>query len=202
MLMAEFTAFVRRLLESGEARLRAEPALGDDESPEVVECLRAAFGDHALDVAGPALDFEPAPAVAAARFLAWSCWFLMHRRESSDEAASRLVMPVPSSPGDHLSADVTLRFAAGVHRRARAVSPQDVLTRRLEETLRQWPLSGALADIADAPGDLGSHPGLLLLFAERLAARPRPAWLVGPIGPFVELVFARRGLPLPASFSA
>ena len=195
MVMAEFAEFVRRLHESGEARLRAAPA--DDESPEAIACLAEAFADCALDIAGPPIAFRPQTALAAARFLAWSCWFLMDRRESPDEVAARLVLPVPASPGDHLSADLTLRFAATVHRRARAGSPQDVLTRRLEETLRQYPLSGSLADIADAPADFGAHPGLLLLYAERLSARPRPGWLVGPVLPYAELVFARRGLLLP-----
>jgi hypothetical protein len=195
MLMAEFAAFVCRLLESGEARLRAAPPEAD-ESPAAIDCLAAAFADAALDVAGPPIPFVPETAVAAARFLAWSCWFLMDRRESPDEVAARLLMPPPASPGDHLSADLTLRFAATVLRRARLASPTDVLTRRLEETLRRWPLSGALADIADAPDELGTHPGLLLLQAERLALRPRPAWLVGAVAPYVELVFARRGLPL------
>ena len=194
--MPEFPAFVRRLLETGEARLRAAP---EGDSPEAVALLSEAFADRALDVAGPPIAFAPVAALAAARFLAWACWFLMDRRESPEGVAARLVMPTPASPADHLSADVTLRFAATVHRRARAASRQDVLTRRLEETLRRWPLSGALADIADAPADLGTHPGLLLLQAERLADRPRPAWLGGAVAPHAELVFARRGLLMPST---
>jgi hypothetical protein len=46
--------------------------------------------------------------------------------------------------------------------------------------------------------DLGGHPGLLLLYAERLALRPRPAWaLHGPAREYVELVFSEKGMPTP-----
>jgi hypothetical protein len=77
-----------------------------------------------------------------------------------------------------------------------------VLTRCLAELLRRWPLTGVLADLEDgplAPVELGGHPGLLLLYAERLAESPRPAWVPrGPALPFVEMVFAERGLRVPA----
>jgi hypothetical protein len=45
---------------------------------------------------------------------------------------------------------------------------------------------------------LGGHPGLLLLYAERLAEHLRPEWVPdGPARPYVELVFTQRGLPVP-----
>ena len=71
------------------------------------------------------------------------------------------------------------RYLPVVHRRARALAPDDVLTRLLTDLLRQWPLSGVLADVADEPTtplQLNDHPGLLLLYAERLLHNDRPAW--------------------------
>jgi hypothetical protein len=114
------------------------------------------------------------------------------------ESALPLFSPGPDV-ADHATADVVLRFVAGVHRRARAIEPTGALTVRLEELLRRWPLSGVLAEI-DAvplvPVEFGGHHGLLLLYAERFAARPRPAWLVeGPAREYLDLILARRDQP-------
>jgi hypothetical protein len=78
------------------------------------------------------------------------------------------------------------------------LNPQDVLTTRLGELLRSWPLSGVLASIDDpplTPIDFGGHHGLSLLYAERLAANPRPTWVVdGLVGEFIELVAHEHGI--------
>ena len=74
---------------------------------------------------------------------------------------------------------MTLRYASQLYHRARAVSPQDVLTSKLADALRAWPLSGVLSDIDDPPTsplDFDDHEGLLLLYAERFVEHPRPAW--------------------------
>jgi hypothetical protein len=162
--------------------------------------LRGAFADYRLDVAGPLIPFDPAAAVAAVEFVGWACWFLLHRQEPPAEVESCLPrLAPPTMPGQHFSADLTFRFLPQVHRRSRALNADDPLTRRLEQLLRQWPLSGVLADVLDppeAPVELGGHPGLLLLYAERLADNLRPAWVpAGPALEYVELVFEERGLP-------
>jgi hypothetical protein len=56
----------------------------------------------------------------------------------------------------------------------------------LGDLLRRWPLSGALSDVDGAPigpTDFDGHPGLLLLYAERLDGHDRPAWRPGPSSP-------------------
>jgi hypothetical protein len=67
----------------------------------------------------------------------------------------------------------------------------------LADLLRTWPLSGVLSDLPEGPedvGDLGGHPGLWMLYAERLAIDERPAWMVrGPAREYVELVFHELG---------
>jgi hypothetical protein len=87
-----------------------------------------------------------------------------------------------------------------VHRRAKRAA-DEVLTKRLEEWLRLYPLSGVLADLEEGPltpVTLDQHSGLLLLYAERLAERVRPAWVPeGPALASVEMIFAERGLQVP-----
>src|SRR5205823_131332 len=99
--------------------------------------------------------------------------------------------------------DLMLRFLPQVYRRARGIAVDDVLAATLAQTLRRWPLSGVLSDVAEAPLtplDLNGHPGLLLLYAERLAGNVKPAWLPadGPVREQVDRVFAERGLTVPA----
>jgi hypothetical protein len=56
-----------------------------------------------------------------------------------------------------------------------------------------------LAEEPLTPPDLDGHPGLLLLYAERLAANVKPAWIPadGPGREQVDRVFAERGLTVP-----
>lgn len=197
--MSGFLQFMRDMLEAGRARLRQPPRLPDEERAATVNLLAAAFRDHRRDVAGPPLDFVPRVALEAAGFTAWACWFLVHRGEAAGEVERQLVLPrPPASAADHLSADLVFRYLPIVHRRARALDPQDVLTTRLEQLLRRWPLSGVLANLDEGPDgavDLGGHSGLCLLYAERLVENHRPGWMVdGPTRPYIELVFAERGL--------
>jgi hypothetical protein len=197
-----FVTFLRRLLSEGSVVLSAPPVLRREDRGDAAALLAAAFADHALDVAGPPIAFDTPVALAAAECVAKACWFLVSRDEQADAVGRALVLPPEDVPAAHLSADVVLRFLPSVHRRARVFAPDDVLTAALATMLRQWPLSGALADVADPPltaPTFGGHPGLLLLYAERLASHEKTAWVTdGPVRPFVELVFAERGLRLPA----
>jgi hypothetical protein len=200
--MRGFAEFVRGVVEEGCARLREPPRLASDEREEALALLAAAYRDHRLSVAGPPIDFAPEPALAACAVTAWACWFLVHRDEPAAEAERALVLPPPPrTPAEHLSTDVTFRFLPAVHRRARALEPRDVLTTRLEELFRIWPLSGVLSDLDEGPAavDFAGHRGLCLLYAERLAANPRPGWVVqGEVREYVELVFAETGRGLPS----
>ncbi len=203
MRLVVFVEFLLRLLEQGSATLTARPALTDADRPAATALLSAGFRNHALDVAGPAVAFDAAAALAAAEFVGKACWFLVSRGERQEVVGSILTLTLPVDLASaHLSADVMLRFLPAVHRRARALAPDDVLTGALAKVLREWPLTGALADVTDGPltpPTFGGHPGLLLLYAERLANRPKPGWVVdGPARPYIELTFEERGLPVPA----
>ena len=108
-----------------------------------------------------------------------AAWYFLNPGLPIAAAAKTLCMPsAPATPEQHFSADLVLRFVLTLQRRAQAMLPNDELPRALTQTLRQWPLSGVLADIMDPPltaVDFGAHPGLNFLYAERLAAQERPA---------------------------
>lgn len=205
--MASFVEFLRTVLTDGRVVLRQRPRIEAAERAEARVLLADAYDDYRLDVAGPPLPFDAATALGMAERLWLACWFLL-RRDEPPEAVERALAPPPppASAAQHLSADLVLRFLPQVHRRARALAPTDGLTRRLTELLRDWPLSGVLSDVEEGPRTaplFDGHPGLLLLYAERLAGRPRPAWVpAGAALPYVALAFAERNLPAPAPLPA
>jgi hypothetical protein len=190
--------FLQGVLHDGKAVLRARPESSRAQRNQSIEILQSAFEDYRLAVAGPLIDFDGEAAFAAGELLQWACWYLLNRQEPPTELETRLNAPrLPSSPAQHLSADLVLRLLPQVARRARALAPADPLTAHLEKVLRQWPLTGVLSDVAEGPLtplEFGQHPGLLLLYAERLASNPKPAWFPqGRAFEFAQLVFAQRG---------
>jgi hypothetical protein len=193
--MAALVDFLRDLLSAGSVAFRQRPSASSEERADAVGVLGRAYASYRLDVAGPLLDFDPDVALAAGELVREACWFLVNHDEPAELLEQRLTMPAPpTSPAQHLSADLMLRYLPQVHRRARALAPTDRLSALLAGVLRRWPLSGVLADLDEGPEtplDFGGHPGLLLLYAERLARHARPAWRPEGIGrEYVELVAA------------
>jgi hypothetical protein len=193
--------FLEHLLATGEARLEGPPEV--DERRLVEQVLQRAFANYRLCVAGPLIEFDAKAGVAAALLTARACWFAVSREETAEVVASFLKpLAACQTPAEHLSADLTLRYAVTIYRRAHAQNATDVLAIRLAETLRQCPLTGVLADVADSPtGDtsFAGHHGLQLLYDERLAANFRPSWLPaeGRIREVAELVFRQQGKVWP-----
>jgi hypothetical protein len=197
--MPTFPEWLDRLLADGEAVLDGPPACGRAEESAALTVLRRAYAAHALDVAGPPVPFDPAAALAAAEEVAWACWRLV----GGDPGRGR-PLGEPATPAAHLCADLTLRLLPTVHRRARLRAEDDPLALELAALLRRWPLSGVLADLTGPPAgplDFGGHPGLQLLFAERLVGHEKSGWLppAGPARERVELVYRERGRPLPVA---
>jgi MoxR-vWA-beta-propeller ternary system domain bpX4 len=194
--MSPLAEFLHLLFAEGRVVLRDRPVRSGERPPDALELLATAFSTHRLQVAGPRIEWDPAAGLAAAHLVANACWFLVSHQEPPEELQRCLKMPgPPSTPGQHLSADLLLRYLPQVHRRARAVAPADPLALLLADVLRQWPLSGVLADVPDGPTTtptFAGHPGLLLLYAERLAGNGHPAWAPadGPGRDYVELVAA------------
>jgi hypothetical protein len=196
--MATLSDFLKTLFEEGRLVLKGRPEPSEADRPAALRVLETAFDLHRLDVAGPPIAFDAPSALTAAELVRRAGWFLVNRTESVREMERSLTMPrPPSKAGEHLSADVSFRFLPQVYRRARSMGPEERLARFLADLLRAWPLSGVLTDLAEGPrdvGELGGHPGLWMLYAERLALDEKAAWMPkgGPRG-HVELVFAGLG---------
>jgi hypothetical protein len=196
--MSTLVEFVRELLDEAQVILDTLPDVSADGRAEAAALLEEAFAHYRLEIAGPQVAFDAPAAVAAAELVWQACWFLVSHREPEAELEKRLVMPgPPSTPAQHLSADLMLRYLPQIHRRARGLAPDDKLPQILAVILRQWPLTGILSEVAEAPlsaPDFGGHPGLMLLYAERLAEKEKPAWMPsGQAQEYVELVFQELG---------
>src|SRR5262249_44278876 len=124
--------FLRELLEEGAVTLRVPPAPDSAEEHEARNWLAEVFADYRLDVAGPHLQFVPKYAQAAAQFLWQACWCLVRRDLEAELIEKFLQFPLqPQSPAQHLSVDLLFRYMPQLHRRSRALSNDDILTRRL-----------------------------------------------------------------------
>lgn len=182
--MAAFSRFLAELLREGKVVFRAGEIPRDRPTDRDVSVLAEAFATFALDVAGPPIPFDARTACEAAEVVRQACWALVDREERPEDLRRRIRMTAaPTSPAQHLSADLLLRYLPQVLKRARGLDPTDPLIENLGEILRQWPLSGALSDIEEGPLtsiEFGGHPGLLLLYAERVDERDRPGWRPTP----------------------
>ena len=188
--MADLCNFIEHLITEGKIRYAERPLTSREPEPAAVALLDKAFVSHRLQVAGPLIDFDAAVAVGAAELVRQAAWFLVSHEEPEAELEKHIRMPgPPSTAAQHLSADLMLRYLPQLHRRAVALSADDLLARKLATILREWPLSGVLSDIEEKPtGSLqfDDHPGLCMLYAERLARHEKPAWM--PDGPAMEYV--------------
>jgi hypothetical protein len=189
--------FLQSLLYEGRIVFRGRPIPAPSASVGAVAVLERAYAAYRLEVAGPPVPFDARVAVEAAELVRQAGWALVNHDARPEQLERLLAMSLaPTLPAHHLSADLVFRFLPQIHRRARAFDPADVLPALLAEVLRQWPLSGVLAALDEgppAPPDLGGHPGLALLYAERLAAHEAPAWApAGDASAYLERV--RHGL--------
>jgi hypothetical protein len=185
--MAAFSEFLTQLLDEGKIVFRSAKPPQDRPSERDVATVAEAFATLALSVAGPPIAFDARTACEAAELVRHASWALVSREERVDDLKRRLRMTAtPGTPAQHLSADLMLRYLPQVLRRARGLDATDPLIAILADVLRRWPLSGVLSDVEEGPlgpTDFAGHPGLLLLYAERLAADDRPAWRPEPSSP-------------------
>jgi hypothetical protein len=188
------SSFLHGVLSAGQLMLR-EPLPAQTEADSLT-LLADAYRVHALTVAGPALTFDQATALAAGRVLYQAAWYLLNGELRVEERTLRMPGD-PATPAQHLSGDLLLRYLPAVHRRAQALRPDDALAGPLAEVLQRWPLSGVLADVAGGPlasPEFGGHRGLQMLYAERLAQHPKAAWFpTGEAMQAVELVWHALG---------
>jgi hypothetical protein len=190
--------FLEGVFRQGRIVVEEPPAGETAEDSKALAVCRRAFDEFRLEVAGPVLDLDSDIALASARFLYTAAWFLFHFEKPEQEVATDLAFPKkPGSAGQHLSADLVFRYLPAILGRARALPTGDVLADIISEVLRHWPLSGVLADLPEGPTgalDFFGHPGLQLLYAERLAQHFKPAWVPEEqYRAHVELVWSELG---------
>lgn len=203
--MSNFHEFLSQLLSEGRVVFRSSKAPSDRPAPQDIALLEQAFRAYRLQVAGPAIPFDPAVGYSAAELIRQASWTLVNHEDHVSRLRERLKMPIePQTPSHHLSADLTLRFLPQIFNRASALDSSDPFIDLLKGLLVRWPLSGVLSDVAERPLtslEFGGHPGLLLLYAERLSSNDRPSWR--PTGKglgleYYDLVIEERGRSKPS----
>ena len=188
--MNDLTEILRELFNNGTLIVPIDH-VGGLSTAGAEEFLAEAFAEHSLNVAGPPIAFERRVAMEASRLFMQAAIALVDHSETPEVLSSRLRMSrVPHTAADHLSADIVFRYLPHLLRRARASRPDDPLVVMLTQVLRQWPLSGVLADIDEAPStkpEFPDHHGLLMLYSERWILRQDEAWKGGgATGEYIE----------------
>jgi len=197
--MQTFSAsdWFQRLFNEGEDHFTEPPEWPSDES-EILSILSGAHATESLHLPGAEIPFVAETAIAAAQLTLMACWFYLNMPEETNSHQLLPTMNSPKSPADHLSADLTFRYLAGVYQRSFVRGKDHRLTIELQHLLRNWPLSGVLTDLREPPSsDLNfcDSATLQFLYAERLTRFPRAAWMPieGLARQRVELVFHRFG---------
>lgn len=189
---------LRRLFDDGRLLLTERPGREAKYDRAATAIIEDAFARHALAVAGPSLGWQPTLGFAAVRVFEWATWMLFDLAVPREEMQQLLKLPrSPRSAEEHLSVDLTFQYLSTVLRRARASGGGDGLADTVADVLRHCPLSGVLADLPDGPAaplDFAGHPGLQLLYAERLAEHFSPGWVPAAMDrTYVELVWSEQG---------
>ena len=199
--MAAFAQWLTGVLGEGHSTLTAAPTLTVAERPAVETLLRDAYCTLQREVAGPPIPFDLRLALRCVGLLAGACWHLSALPPDAPLPPAGLGEPLTA--GDHLTGDLLLRYLVSVRKRASLRGPADPLAEWCERILRAWPLSGVSMGCRAGPTTpltFDAHPGLRMLYAERLAAHPEPAWVPPPgsLTEFVERAFAEVGRVIPA----
>ena len=171
-------AFARPLLREGRLRIGEQPTW--QLSDEGLDELKSALRDQSLALAGPPIVGSLESLIPAMQVTYRFGRRTLHPETTPAESDASLKMPQPPrSPEEHLGADLAFRFLPGLLQRLLTRDPGDELAAALKKLLREWPLSGVLADIPEAPTsplNFGGHLGVRFLYAERLADRERAGW--------------------------
>src|ERR1700676_3856288 len=165
--------FIRSMLFEGRLRIGAEPKLAL--SDEDLGVLKSALAIQSLHLPGPQIEGSLSTLIYAVQVVYRLAWRLLNPEPLSPADDPSLRMPAPpQTPHEHAAGDIAFRFLPGRYHRAMVRDGEDPLALAMKSLLRQWPLSGVLADLTEPPEtpiDFGGHPGLGFLYALRLAAR-------------------------------
>lgn len=167
------------LLHEGRLVFQQSPRT-EPSTSKAKQLLEAAFETYRLDVAGPTIPFDADTALEASVLVIRAGWALVNHDLPSAEVKRWMTMShAPTTAAQHLSADLVFRLLPQIRKRAMARFDPDPLVERLTAILRQWPLSGVLANLdngPETPPKLCGHPGLMMLYAERWMPHRNPHW--------------------------
>lgn len=172
--------FYSGLLNAGVARVTREPVptLSEAETAELAALMEQGFRDSLLDLPGERhhdLGWHPASARSALEFLYRLAQALVDRTMPPAQVTALVAAPppIPVSPGEMLSMDVTLRHLPELYATARALGPEDPLVTGCESTASLFPLSSVgipLSNLADIQL-LRTHPIIWQLYVDRVIER-------------------------------
>lgn len=176
MTLAEF---IEEIWTAGTCTVRPTPMPAEQENElAALALLQRAYADDAVHQPAPVPAFEAEAALWAARYLYRAVQLTVVRE--LDDTAVRVWLrqfPGPATPEAHYSVDLLLRHLPDLLRLCQGLAPADALVQHLQATLQYWPLSAVGAKLSELPdpAPILAHPGLRLLYADRLlAARDLP----------------------------
>jgi hypothetical protein len=179
--LAEFFAFLRT---GGEAAVFREEFRMIGENPEV---WQAAYQEECESLPGFELTppaWHPETALAATAFLYQLCQALANRALEEDKVRAICAAhpPAPTSAGEVLSADLSLRYLPELYALATSINREDPLVAGLETIAPLFPFSSAGIPLK-SPADLSSiqaHDGLWRLYIDRVIESQDASRLVNP----------------------
>ena len=176
---------IRHLLTTGHFTVHARPApIPPTEVAALEEWLGEYYAAEARGYPARAPAFDAAAAGWAARVLYRAGQLLVYRARAGDELSEYFPpYALPHSPGAALSADLCLRFLPALLHELRDIDPDDELLPLLEQTLRQWPYSGLLAEPPTEdpdPARSQTDDCLSRLYVDRIIATKHTARAVDP----------------------
>ncbi|WP_125427412.1 hypothetical protein [Hymenobacter metallilatus] len=171
MTLAEF---IEEIWTAGTCTVSPAPMPAEQENElAALAWLERAYAEDAQHQPAPVPAFEADAALWAARYL-YRAVQLTVLRELDDTAVRVWLQeyPGPVTPAAHYSADLLLRHLPDLLRLCQGLAPADALVQHLQATLHHWPLSAVGAKLAELPDPVPvlDHPGLRLLYADRLLA--------------------------------
>jgi hypothetical protein len=166
--------FFTALHGSGIATVTREDLAGSEGETTMLRVFEETQEDLVGDLAD--LKWEPQTAVEALRYFYRICQALVDRAMSDEEVTSlsSALPAVPSTAGEILAADMTLRHLPDLHAMAKSMSSGDPLVTGISQAAQRFPLSSVGIPLEDPLPDgspLQRHAGLWRLYIDRIIER-------------------------------
>lgn len=170
--------FLQELTFEGRAVIRSDlhrhPATAEDRQA-TGELLQRIHCIAVQEAPGAAPELCLPSAVWGTEVLAWGCGMLVDRGETEIHLPDWLASSQPPNQSQaHWSVDLSLRFGAGLVKRAHAAAASDPWFASLLAVFQQWPLSSVGIDVTNSPESIAAilaHRSLSQMFVDRMIVR-------------------------------